>query len=305
MSNGVRIPRYPELHASGELARRAAEALTGLSTCHVCPHGCAVDRLAGERGVCRAGALARVSSVGPHFGEEPPLVGRGGSGTVFFTLCNLHCVFCQNYDISQLGHGEDVSAAELADIFLDMQRTGCENLNLVSPTHFAPQILEALDIAASRGLELPLVWNTGGYESLATLALLDGVVDVYMPDVKYADPTTAARLSGAADYPELAFAALREMHRQVGDLELDDRGIARRGLLVRHLVLPGGLAGTPEVMTFLAEEISRDTYVNVMDQYRPCHRAGEHPELTRRITAEEYAEARGAARAAGLHRFAR
>ncbi|MBS3957579.1 MAG: radical SAM protein [Clostridiales bacterium] len=284
---------------------RAAEALAGLRECRACPHECAVDRTAGERGVCRAGALACVSSAGPHFGEEGPLVGRGGSGTVFFAWCNLHCVFCQNYDISQLGHGEDVTASELADIFLGVQRAGCENVNLVSPTHFAPQILEALDVAASRGLDLPLVWNTGGYESLATLALLDGVVDVYMPDLKYADPATAARLSGAADYPERAFAALREMHRQVGDLTLDERGIARRGLLVRHLALPAGLAGTPEVMAFLAEEISRDTYVNVMDQYRPCHRAGEHPELRRRITAEEYADAVAAARAAGLHRFAR
>ncbi len=297
--------RYPDLAATGELGRRAAEALAGLAACRACPHECAIDRTAGECGVCRAGELARVSSVGPHFGEEPPLVGRGGSGTVFFAWCNLHCVFCQNYDISQLGHGEDVTASELAEVFLGVQRSGCENLNLVSPTHFAPQILAALDIAASRGLDMPLVWNTGGYESLAMLALLDGVVDVYMPDLKYADAPTAARLSGAADYPERAFAALREMHRQVGDLALDEHGIARRGLLVRHLVLPGGLAGTPAVMTFLAEEISRDTYVNVMDQYRPCHRADEHSEITRRVTAEEYADAVAAARAAGLHRFAR
>lgn len=232
-------------------------------------------------------------------------MGEGGSGTVFFAWCNLRCVYCQNADLSHLGHGEDVSVDELADIFLDIQRTGCENLNLVSPTHYAPQILAALGLAASAGLDLPLVWNTGGYESLHTLALLDGVVDVYMPDVKYADPGIAARLSGAADYPKRAFAAIREMHRQVGDLTIDRRKVARRGLLVRHLVLPDDLAGTHEVMRFIAREISPDTYVNVMAQYRPCHRAREFPELSRGITADEYASALESARRYGLHRLAR
>lgn len=232
-------------------------------------------------------------------------MGSGGSGTVFLAWCNLHCVYCQNADISQLGHGEDRSVEELADIFLAMQRSGCENLNLVSPTHFAPQILAALDIAARGGLDLPLVWNTGGYESLATLDLLEGVVDVYMPDVKYADPSVAARLSGAPDYPGRAFAAVRRMHRHVGDLEIDERGLARRGLLVRHLVLPGGLSGTREVMRFLADEISSETYVNVMAQYRPCFRHSASPELSRPISSDEFEAALAEARAAGLHRFAR
>ena len=247
---------------------------------------------------------ARVSSAGPHFGEEAPLVGTHGSGTVFFAWCNLSCVFCQNADISFGGSGADVSAEELAAVFLDIQDSGCENLNLVSPTHFTPQILAALDLAAARGLEMPLVWNTGGYEALRTLRLLDGVVDIYMPDLKYADESTALRLSGAPAYPAHACEAVREMHRQVGDLARGPDGIARRGLLVRHLVLPGGLAGTPEVMRFIADEISRETYVNVMGQYRPCHRAAELPGLDRRITAEEFDEAIADARTAGLHRLA-
>ncbi len=299
------MTRYTDLNSSRELARRANEAVAGLVTCRVCPHECAVDRVAGQRGACRAGALARVSSAGPHFGEEAPLVGRSGSGTVFFAWCNLHCVFCQNADISQMGHGDDVSVEDLADIFLGVQRSGCENLNLVSPTHCAPQILAAIDLAAESGLSLPIVWNTGGYESLGTLALLDGVVDIYMPDLKYAEPERAQTLSGARDYPERAFAAVREMHRQVGDLVTDDRGCAVRGLLVRHLVLPDGLSGTPEVMRFLAEEISFDTYVNVMDQYRPCYRAHEIPALSRPVTPAEHEAAVDAARAVGLHRFAR
>jgi len=299
------VTRYPELAAAGELARRARHARAGLARCRVCPHECRVDRTRGERGVCRAGEHARVSSAGPHFGEEPPLVGRRGSGTVFFAWCNLRCVYCQNHDISQTGAGEDVSAAQLAEIFLGIQAAGCENLNLVSPTHFTPQILEALDLAASGGLSVPLVWNTGGYESLGTLALLDGVVDIYMPDLKYADGETARRLSGAADYPARAFAAVREMHRQVGDLVTDENGIALSGLIVRHLVLPGGLAGTPEVVRFIAEEISPETYVNIMAQYRPCYRAAEFPELARPPSAEELRAARRAAVEAGLRRFAR
>ena len=297
--------RYPDLAASGELGSRAELALASLAECRVCPHECAVDRTRGESGICRAGERARISSAGPHFGEEPPLVGRGGSGTVFFAWCNLRCVYCQNADISHLGHGGDVAAAALADVFLDMQHSGCENLNLVSPTHYTPQILAALDLAASGGLDLPLVWNTGGYESRHTLSLLDGVVDVYMPDVKYAEPHVASRLSGAADYPEHAFAAVREMHRQVGDLVTDRRGVAVRGLLVRHLVLPGRLSGTREVMRFLAGEISTDTYVNVMAQYRPCHLADDFPELSRHITGDEFESALAEARDAGLHRFAR
>ncbi|HET6497500.1 MAG TPA: radical SAM protein, partial [Coriobacteriia bacterium] len=240
-----------------------------------------MDRTRGRRGVCRAGVAAKVSSAGPHFGEEPPLVGARGSGTVFFAWCNLACVYCQNHELSHLGHGVELSTEELAELFVGIERSGCENLNLVSPTHYAPQILAALDLAARDGLGLPVVWNTGGYEALHTLSLLDGVVDIYMPDLKYAEPPVAQRLSGARDYPAKAFAAAKEMHRQVGDLEFDTRGVAARGLLVRHLVLPGGLAGTSEVVRFLAEEVSADTYINIMAQYRPCYRAHEFPELAR------------------------
>jgi len=295
--------RYPGLHASGELARRAASALRLLESCRVCPHECEVDRTAGELGICGAGLLPSVASFGPHHGEERPLVGAGGSGTVFFTHCTLRCVFCQNFDISQRASGDVLSIHELAEVFGKVQAMGCENINLVSPTHYTPQILSAVDIAAGEGVTLPLVWNTSGYESLETLALLDGVVDIYMPDVKYAEPETADRLSGARDYPARAFAALREMHRQVGELQMDARGVATRGLLVRHLVLPGGLAGTAEVMRFVAREISADTYVNVMAQYRPCFRSGEVPEIDRPITTEEHAAALRLARESGLHRI--
>lgn len=296
--------RYTDLHAAGELRRRALSALAALSACELCPHRCRVDRTRGERGVCRTGALARVASAGPHYGEEAPLVGRGGSGTIFFAGCTMRCVFCQNADISQTDAGEEVSAEELASIMLDLERAGCENINLVSPTHVTPQILAALDVAVGQGLSVPLVWNTGGYERGETLTLLDGVVDIYLPDAKYASEEVARRLSGVRDYPAHMRAALVEMHRQVGELSLDERRVAVRGLMVRHLVLPGGLAGTAEIARFIAEEISPDTYVNVMGQYRPCYRAHAHLPLARRVTREEVAEAMRAARAAGLTRLA-
>jgi putative pyruvate formate lyase activating enzyme len=262
-----------------------------------------VDRLGGELGVCRVGRTARVSSHGPHFGEERPLVGMFGSGTIFMSGCNLHCLFCQNYTISQLDEGREVSADELAGMMLELQARGCHNINFVTPTHQAPHILEALVVAAGRGLTVPLVYNTGGYDEVHTLKLLDGVFDIYMPDIKYADPAPAAMLSGAEDYPEKAFAAAREMHAQVGELMLDARGTAYRGLLVRHLVLPGGLAGTEKVVRFIAEELSRDTYVNIMEQYYPCFKAYQHPPMDRRITLDEYDEAIRLAREAGLRRI--
>jgi putative pyruvate formate lyase activating enzyme len=241
-----------------------------------------------------------VSSYGPHFGEEDPLVGSGGSGTIFFTWCNLRCQFCQNYEISQLGDGREVEPEQIADMMLSLQEQGCHNINLVSPSHVVPHILAALLIAAEAGLRLPLVYNTGGYDSLKTLALLDGVVDIYMPDVKYADAAVARRASGIAHYPAANQAAVKEMQRQVGDLSLDGRGIAQRGLLVRHLVLPAGLAGTAEVVRFLRDEVSPRAYVNVMQQYRPCYRARELPPLDRPISRQEYAEAVGLAEQAGL-----
>lgn len=244
-----------------------------------------------------------VSSYGPHFGEESPLVGRHGSGTIFFTYCNLHCTFCQNYSISQLGLGEEVDSKQLAAMMLSLQAKCCHNINLVSPTHVLPYILEALELAAGQGLNLPLVYNSGGYDSVETLGLLDGVVDIYMPDMKYSDDKVAEWLSGITDYPRVNRAAVKEMHRQVGDLQVDEQGVARRGLLVRHLVLPNGLAGTEEVVRFLAEEVSTDTYLNIMAQYHPCYKASSIPQLARPVTKQEFFQALELARRYGLSRL--
>jgi putative pyruvate formate lyase activating enzyme len=297
-------PAYLRLLRTGELKRRVAEAYRRLEACDICPRECGVNRRESARGaVCRTGERALVSSYNPHFGEEAPLVGIGGSGTIFFTSCNLKCQYCQNYEISQLGEGRKVEPEQLAGMMLRLQQMGCHNINFVSPTHVVPQILAGLLIAAQAGLGLPLVYNTGGYDSLTTLALLDGVFDIYMPDVKYAHEPTARRLSRVKDYPAINRAAVVEMHRQVGDLHMDERGIALCGLLVRHLVLPGGLAGTEEIVSFLAEEVSRDTYLNIMDQYRPCYKAHEFEEVNRRTTSAEHAEAVRLAQEAGLHRL--
>jgi len=274
-----------EFHGKVELL----EAL--LSECRLCPRECRIDRSAGELGFCRTGSSAVVSSWGPHFGEERPLVGYGGSGTIFFTHCNLGCLFCQNYSISHLGEGREMETPELAGVMVELQRMGCHNINLVTPTHQTPMIFRTLLVAREQGLEIPIVYNTGGYESVEVLRLLEGLVDIYMPDFKYSDPEMAERYSEAPDYPVVVKEALREMHRQVGDLLLDHRGIAIRGLLVRHLVMPEGIAGTEKMAGFIAEEISRETYVNIMDQYHPCYRAFEMPPLDRRITGKEYNEA--------------
>lgn len=298
-------PSYLALHETGELQRRAETARALLEDCTVCPRLCHVNRLAGETGRCNTGPQARVCSAQAHFGEEPPLIGSHGSGTIFFSWCNLRCVFCQNAELSAHGIGRDLSSHTLAELMLDLQTQRCHNINFVSPSHVVPQILEALAIAAEHGLRLPLVYNTGGYDRIETLQLLDGVFDIYMPDMKYADPETAEHLSGIPNYPEINRAAVREMHRQAGDLDLDAHGVATRGLLVRHLVLPQRLAGTESIMRFLAEEISRNTCVNIMDQYRPCHHARQFPPLDRRLTPAEYRDALQTARNAGLHRFAR
>ena len=244
-----------------------------------------------------------VSSCGPHFGEEAPLVGRHGSGTIFFTYCNLRCVFCQNYTISQLGEGSTVDSEELAKMMLSLQAKSCHNINLVSPTHVVPFILEALELAASRGLNLPLVYNTGGYDSVETLELLDGVVDIYMPDMKYSDARTAEQLSGIKEYPQVNRAAIKEMHRQVGDLQLDASGVAHRGLLVRHLVLPNRLAGTEAAVLFLAQEVSTNTYLNIMAQYHPCYKAFDIPQLARSVSRQEFSEAIDLAYQQGLSRL--
>jgi putative pyruvate formate lyase activating enzyme len=297
-------PAYLQLLASGELDRRVAEAWRRMESCDLCARYCRVNRLRGIEGaVCRTGERAVVHGYGPHHGEEDPLRGTGGSGTIFFTWCNLRCVFCQNWEISQKGLGREMEPAEIARIMLELQSEGCHNINFVSPSHVVAQILAAARIAAGRGLRLPLVYNTGGYDSPEALALLDGVIDIYMPDMKYGDSEAAHRYSHVRDYVEVNRAAVKEMHRQVGDLVLDGRGIARRGLLVRHLVLPGDIANTGAVLGFLAHEISSNTYVNIMDQYYPCYRAREYPELARRITPAEHRDALEMASRQGLRRL--
>jgi len=294
---------YCRLLESGGLAERVAQARERLRRCHVCPRHCAIDRIEGDLGFCLVGAKAFVSSHGPHHGEEAPLRGWKGSGTIFLASCNLRCVYCQNYEISQLREGREVSAEELADMMVNLQEQGCHNVNFVTPSHQVPQILEGVLVAAQRGLRIPLVYNTSSYDDLDTLRLLDGIVDIYLPDFKYADAETGLKYSKVPGYPETARTAIKEMHRQTGDLVINEQGLAVRGLLVRHLVLPGGLAGTGEVMRFLATDISRDTYVNIMDQYRPCWKAIKYPPLDRRITKEEFEEAVEAAKKAGLHRL--
>jgi len=276
-----------------------------LEECCLCPRQCRVNRLAGESGKCQVTRQVVVSSYGPHFGEEAPLVGEYGSGTIFFTYCNLRCVFCQNYTISQLGEGSPVDAETLAGMMLSLQAKGCHNINLVSPTHVVPYILEALELAVSRGLHLPLVYNSGGYDSVETLKLLDGIIDIYMPDMKYSDEKTAERLSGIKEYPKVNKDAIKEMHRQVGDLQLDEPGVALRGLLVRHLVLPNRLAGTQEVVRFLAQEVSTNTYLNIMAQYHPCHKAFDIPQLARPLNRQEFYEAIELAHRQGLNRLDR
>ena len=296
-------PIYRQTAASGRLEGLAARAQAMLAECRLCPRGCGANRLAGEVGFCGADAQAMVASFGPHFGEERPLVGRGGSGTIFFTHCNLRCNFCQNYDISQQGQGESATPMQLSTMMLQLQEMGCHNINLVTPSHVVPQILAALAIAAAKGLSLPLVFNTAAYDGVATLRQLEGVVDIYMPDFKFWDAKIAALTCTAPDYRQRACAAIKEMHRQVGDLIIDAGGLAVRGLLLRHLVLPDDLAGTARVMDWVAGEVSRDTYVNLMPQYRPCGRAGEVPQLARRLRKDEFASALAAARAAGLERL--
>lgn len=297
-------PAYRRLARTGRLTQRARDARQRLNDCDLCARYCHVDRIANVRGaVCRTGERAIVYSAGPHHGEEDCLRGTNGSGTIFFSFCNLRCVYCQNWDISQRGIGREVEPREIADMMLELQRLGCHNINFVTPSHVVAQIIAAVSDAAPRGLALPLVYNTSGYDSLEALALLDGIVDIYMPDVKYADSRLAHQYSKVRNYVEANRAAVKEMHRQVGDLMLDARGIAQRGLLVRHLVLPNGIAGTGDVLRFLAEEISRNTYLNLMDQYRPCYRADEHPELSRPLTRDEYREVLAAADQAGLKRL--
>ena len=262
-----------------------------LKECRLCPRQCRVDRLNGEIGYCGAGSELMVSSAFPHFGEEPPLVGQHGSGTIFLTHCNFRCIFCQNYDISHLGRGTRMTLSDMAQTMVKLQKMGCHNINFVTPTHYAPQIVASLSEAIEMGLRLPVVYNCSGYESIEVIQLLEGVVDIYMPDAKYMDERYSNRFSNASNYPEVLKVVLKEMHRQVGDLTTNPNGIAERGLLIRHLVMPGGVASSEAVLKFIAEEISADSYVNIMDQYRPEYRASEYPEISRRITHKEYMEA--------------
>jgi putative pyruvate formate lyase activating enzyme len=274
-----------------------------MAACDICAWMCGIDRLSGKLGICKTGDLARVSSYGPHFGEEDPLSGRHGSGTIFFSRCNLRCQYCQNHDISQTDSGHEVEPQDLAVMMLELQSRGCHNINFVSPSHVVPQILVGVLIATQAGLQIPLVYNTGGYDSIESLELLDGVIDIYMPDMKYASAQIARHYSKIPHYPQVNQAAVKEMHRQVGDLQVDKDGIATRGLLVRHLVLPHGLAGTQEITRFLAQEISTNTYLNLMDQYRPAYKANQYLKLKRPIKDEEYQEAVKFALDNGLHRL--
>ena len=296
-------PSYLALHESGELMRRAEEAVAALESCAVCPRNCGVNRLEDQTQVCNTGRLARVSSFFPHLGEEDCLRGWNGSGTIFFSFCNLKCVFCQNHDLSQAGEGVEDYKWYHQRVLPILLRVGCHNINFVTPEHVVPQILEALPLAADAGLRLPIVYNTSAYDSMESLGWLDGVVDIYMPDFKLWERSSALRFLKAKDYPEVARRVLLEMHRQVGPLEIDPRGLARRGVLVRHLVMPGLLEEGEEIFRFLSQELSPDTYVNVMGQYRPEFQTAKYPEIHRRPTAEEMCAARRLFHEAGLHRI--
>lgn len=295
-------PRYIDLYRAGDLRCRIDKLKEVLKECTLCPRECRVNRLNGKYGVCRSSDRIVVSSLSAHFGEEQPLVGWNGSGTIFFTNCNMWCLYCQNYEISHLKRGEVISVTQLAEAMISLQQLGCHNINLVSPTHFTPQIAEALSTAIEKGLMIPIVYNSGGYESVETLKSLDGLIDIYMPDIKYSDNKNSRKYSGAKDYWDVVRKAVIEMHRQVGDLKINTFGIAERGLLIRHLVLPNNLAGSKTVVDFIAKEICLDSYVNIMDQYRPAFKAYQYPELSRHITSEEYDDVIQYAETLGLHR---
>lgn len=296
-------PVYIRTHKEGLLRKKVIEARQRLKDCRMCPRNCSVNRLADQRGVCKTGEKAKVYSYDPHFGEEAPLVGKNGSGTIFYSYCNLLCKFCQNYDISHLGEGQEVTDDQMAYMMLALQKEGCHNINFVTPSHVVPQILAAVEIAVEQGLKVPLVYNTSAYDTVETLQLLEGVIDIYMPDFKFWSSDVAVKMCHAKNYPEAARNAIIEMHRQVGDLVIDESGLAKRGILLRHLVMPEGLAGTREIMRFIVNEISPNTYVNIMSQYRPCGKAYEIESISRPITKEEYNTALKEAQEEGITRF--
>src|SRR5919109_4095214 len=296
-------PSYLALYQTGELHRRVVALERLLGSCTLCPRDCRVNRLRDELGRCHAGAQLTVAAAFPHFGEEPPLSGYNGSGAIFVSWCNLLCQFCQSWQVNHRGEGVAVSALELAAIMLDLQSHGCHNINFVTPTHVAPQLIAALPLAIEQGFRLPLVYNCGGYEAVEVMQLLDGIVDIYLPDIKFLDPLASERyLDGAADYPEVVQAVLKEMHRQVGDLVVDAHGIARRGLIVRHLVMPSMTQDSEEILRFIVAELSPQTYVNIMDQYRPCFQAGRFREIARRTTRQEHRAVVEMAHRLGLYR---
>ena len=294
-------PAYLALHRSGELKIRASELYAMMQSCTLCPRDCRVNRIKGEEGVCNATAKLQISSYQPHFGEERPLVGKNGSGTVFFTHCSLLCVFCINWEISHGGQGSEYSTQALANMMLNLQKMGCHNINVVTPTHYSPHILEALDIAAAKGLRLPVAYNTCGWEKLEILQILDGVVDIYLADYKYTQSRMGGRYSaGAFSYPKITQDALKEMNKQVGVAIPNDNGILERGLIIRHLVMPNHVDNSVNAIRWIAENLPKDTYVNIMSQYTPIHKAKDYPELSRRITRAEYNTVVDAARGAGL-----
>jgi len=303
---GRNYPSYLKLEEKGILSERIKKLYSIYESCHLCPRDCRVNRTKGEIGKCQASAKVKVSSSLPHFGEEAPLAGKKGSGTIFFSNCSLRCVYCQDYKISIEGEGEEISDEKLAEIMIELQRRGCHNINLVTPTHYTPNMVNALQKAIKKGLRIPLVYNTGGYETLETLQLLDGVIDIYLSDCKYMDPKHAAKYSDEAyNYPYQVKIALKEMYRQVEDLKVNEKGIAVRGLIIRHLVLPNRIAGTEEFLKFVAENLSKTSYIHIMSHYRPEYKAIEYPKIARRIKKSEYAEALGWAKKYGLNRLAK
>lgn len=296
-------PSYLKTYKDKSLEQKINTALTMLKSCELCPRKCRVNRLENEKGFCQTGRHAFVANFAPHFGEEAPLVGRYGSGTIFFNGCNLMCVFCQNHDISHEINGQEIKASKLADVMLSLQKQRVHNINFVSPSHVVPQILEALPYAIEKGLNIPLVYNSGGYDSIETLKLIDGIFDIYMPDFKFSSDLPATFYCKTPDYPVVVKSALKEMYRQVGDLLLDKNHRAVKGLIVRHLVMPEHVAGTKDAMNFLANEISINTYVNIMDQYHPCGSIKDFPEIARKITSEEFQEALNEAKTEGITRL--
>jgi putative pyruvate formate lyase activating enzyme len=299
-SKRSQYPSYLEAYQNGKLTQAAGRAFKLLASCVICPRKCKVNRLKDEKGFCKTGLKPKIYSFTSHHGEEPPISGNKGSGTIFFSNCNMHCVYCQNYEFSQEGQGREVDFAALVDIMLELQELGCHNINFVTPTHVMPQILKTLELAIPKGLKIPLVYNTGGYESAEIIKLLDGIVDIYLPDMRYADALAALKYSLAPDYPKYNQEALKEMQRQVGVAEIDDEGIIKRGVIIRHLVLPEGISGSEKIMRFIAGALSQDTYISLMSQYSPYYKAGRFKEIDRRITRQEYDAAQKAMQKYGL-----